>query len=96
MGVLITVYCDNCERSTPALPWGRWPAGWCKVFFHDLGEKAMCSYQCLFEYAKRALDDPPTTATPMWPIDNPCPPLAGLPLGEVPAHLRYVPPERST
>lgn len=93
MGVLYIIYCDNCERETPALPWGRVPAGWCKLFFCDLDEKILCSYQCLFEYAKRAVDDPPTTHTPAWPQENPCPPLDNLPLAAVPAKWRYKPKE---
>lgn len=88
MGTLYIIYCDNCEREAPVLPVGRVPAGWCKLFFCDRGEKIMCSYQCLYEYSKRCLDEPPTTWTPMWPQEDPCPPLDHLPLDEMPEKYR--------
>lgn len=91
MGTLFVQYCDVCERATPLLPGGRWPPGWFKLFFCDVGERMLCSYQCLFEFAKGAMDTPPTTWTPMWPQDDPCPPLDGMNLEEVPEKLRYVP-----
>lgn len=93
MGTLYVQYCDNCERATPALPSGHWPPGWFKLFFCDLPELTLCSYQCLLDFAKKAMDNPPTTYTPLWPQDDPCPQLDGMHLERVPEGLRYQPDE---
>ena len=97
MGTLYIQFCDQCGSSTEALPKGFWPDGWFKVLFCDSAEWALCSYQCLFEAAKRFLDDPPTTLTPMLPQVQPLSSSAArMDFDGVPDHLRHLLPVKET